>query len=115
MHRQIMNFPEKGILIDHKNRNGLDNRKENLRLCNSSQNSQNCAPYGKYKYKGVDLKKKTVKGKDYLYWRSRIKIGEKETFLGYFPYTPEGEIQAAKVYDEMARIHFKEFARLNFK
>jgi len=40
MHRLIMSFPE-GMEIDHKNGNGLDNRKNNLRLATRSENIQN--------------------------------------------------------------------------
>ena len=59
MHRQILN-PPKQKWIDHRNRNGLDNRRDNLRTCNACQNSQN---RGKSKknttgYKGVCFSKK---------------------------------------------------------
>jgi hypothetical protein len=38
MHREILNAPE-GLVVDHRNHNGLDNRKKNLRLCTRSQNN----------------------------------------------------------------------------
>ena len=40
MHRMILNAP-RGMKVDHKNSNGLDNRRENIRLCTSAQNSAN--------------------------------------------------------------------------
>lgn len=40
MHRQIMGFPE-GMVIDHKNHDTLDNRKENLKICSQKENLKN--------------------------------------------------------------------------
>ena len=40
MHTQIMGTPV-GKVIDHKNHNPLDNRKENLRVCTHRQNCAN--------------------------------------------------------------------------
>jgi hypothetical protein len=40
MHRAIMNNPS-GLLVDHINHETLDNRKDNLRIVTSSQNSLN--------------------------------------------------------------------------
>lgn len=43
MHRLIMGFPD-GLVIDHINHNGLDNRKENLRVVTVSENQKNLRP-----------------------------------------------------------------------
>ena len=107
MHREILNV-KKGDLTDHINRNGLDNRKCNLRLCTNSQNSQNRRPYkGKSSiYKGVYYDKQKQK------WAAQIcrkRIGC--LYLGaYFI-----EIEAAKAYDAKALELFGEFAYTNFK
>ena len=43
MHRFLMNAP-KGKIIDHANRNPIDNRKVNLRFCTYAQNNWNKPP-----------------------------------------------------------------------
>lgn len=105
MHRLIIDVsPEQQV--DHINGNGLDNRKENLRICNSSENQQNssCAR-GKSKYKGVTW------NKNENLWLVRIMYKGKRLFLGYY----KNEIEAAKIYDKAALKYFGEFANINLK
>ena len=105
MHRLILNAP-KGLLVDHIDHNGLDNRKSNLRLCTNRQNQQNRRPTrgSNSRYKGVhwcNFHKK---------FRARITHNGIRLHLGYF----EDEIAAAKAYDKKAKELFGEFAYLNF-
>ncbi len=106
LHCEIMN-PPKGLLVDHRNRNGLDNRRTNLRLATHSQNRCNrfvnkvgCSS----QYRGVSRNKQKNK------WNAQIQFEGKWIWLGRF----DNEIDAAKAYDEAARKYHGEFARLNF-
>jgi len=104
MHRLIMNAPD-GTQVDHINGNGLDNRKENLRLVSNHQNQWNRHSIsGKSKYKGIHWNKQSKK------WQSQIKVYGKRIHLGYF----REEIDAAVAYDKAAIKYFGEFAKPNF-
>ncbi len=101
MHRMIMKA-SKGQLVDHKNRNRLDCRKDNLRFCTPSQNSQNkeqartIAPFKGLKYhKGL--------------WQVWITSEKKRLFLG----SNTDPKAAAQLYNNAALKYFGEFARLN--
>ncbi|MFH1882746.1 MAG: HNH endonuclease [Planctomycetota bacterium] len=105
MHREIMRAP-KGVVCDHKNHNGLDNRKSNLRLCTSAQNQ-----YNKKAKKGCSSRYKgVVRRGAYKRWRARIGFNRKRIHLGDFA----DEKQAAMAYDDKAAELFGEFAYLNF-
>ena len=105
MHRFIMNAP-KSILVDHRNYDGLDNRKENLRLCSHSQSQyhRRSCNKGTSRFKGVSLRKKNKK------WQAQIKHNKKSIWIGEFI----DEAEAAEAYDEKARELFGEFAHLNY-
>jgi len=106
MHRIIMNAPDH-LVVDHINYNGLDNRRANLRLATRRQNSihviRTMNP-GSSKYKGVSWRTEKKR------WHAQITTHGKTIRLGYF----KDEIEAARVYDEAAKIHHGEFAALNF-
>lgn len=103
MHRLILNAPP-GAIVDHINRNGLDNRRANLRLATSAQNAQNRISWkhDAGRYKGVF---QSATG-----WCARIGGGTKVDFAGPFD-SPE---LAARAYDAMAIRKFGEFAFVNF-
>lgn len=102
MHCEILGI--KGV--DHKNRNGLDNRKENLRLATHSQQKMNCVPSRGRRFKGTQ----PTRGEERLPWRAKITINRKCIYLGQF----KTEEEAAKAYDVKAKDVFGEFARTNF-
>jgi len=93
---------------DHRNHNGLHNWRDNLRICNCSQNHQNMNmnPYKNCssEYKGVSWYKTRQK------WAAEIVVKNHKIRLGYF----DNEIRAAKAYDQSAVKYFGEFACLNF-
>jgi hypothetical protein len=104
LHRRVMNCPT-GKQVDHKNRNGLDCRKSNLRLATPSENGLNGrARKSLSGFRGI----KRVNG---THWQPRIIINGKSVarFGSYID--PE---EAARVYDNLARRYYGEFACLNF-
>lgn len=110
MHREIMNTPA-GMDTDHKDHNGLNNQRSNLRVCTRLQNMHNRKKQSNgitSKFKGVYLHTRPK----YKYYIAYLWVARK-CFSKSFPYTPEGEIQAAKHYNELALEHHKEFALLN--
>ena len=109
IHRQVieriigMPIP-KGKVVDHKNRNRLDNRRSNLRLCTVKDNNRNVSKTkGSSRFKGVYWKANRKK------WVSQIKVDGQLIYLGIF----EKEIDAAKVYNEAAKKYHGEFASPN--
>ncbi|AXF54590.1 HNH endonuclease [Salicibibacter kimchii] len=106
MHRYILGVDSLGKDVDHINGDRLDNRKENLRVVNNSQNARNRKKVANTtsRYKGVSWLTRHSK------WTSRITLHGKSTFLGYF----DSEEEAARAYDKSAKDLFGEYARLNF-
>lgn len=105
LHHEILPPPD-GMVIDHINRNGLDNREINLRVATHQQNSCNrTQPRNNTSgFKGVFREKRTGK------WRACIRVNGRREYLG----TYETKEQAAHAYDAAARHHFGAFAWLNY-
>lgn len=105
MHRIIMNVSA-NKQIDHRNHNGLDNRRNNLRVCTNTENKQNGLPYKNCssQFRGVWWCKNVKK------WRAAITVNKKLIYLGY----RSSEIECAKLYDAKAKELFGEFANTNF-
>lgn len=80
LHRYIMNIDNSNIIVDHKNRNTLDNRKDNLRVCNYQENSFNKSIRSDNTsgVVGVDYNKNAKK------WRAKIKYNNVIIHLGYY-------------------------------
>lgn len=103
MQRAIL-LPEKGVFVDHIDGNGLNNLRNNLRLCTQAENLRNSKPIGgTSKYKGVYWHEPTKK------WLAYITFNYKRKHIGLF----DLESSAALAYNENAKELFGSFARLN--
>ena len=105
MHRLILGVSQ-GEKIDHIDGNGLNNQRTNLRIATTSQNGMNSS--GKIharsgRFKGVMWEK------DRGLYSARIKVNGVYLNLGRFRTDTAG----AWAYDQAAREHYGEFARVN--
>lgn len=105
LHRLIMR-PPKHKVVDHINGNGLDNRRENLRIVtpkyNSTNRPRNFGRKGPGSYKGVIWQRNR--------WRAQIKNDGKCIYIGQF----KSEVLAAIAYDKKAIELWGDHALPNF-
>jgi AP2 domain/HNH endonuclease len=93
---------------DHKDGNGLNNRRSNLRIATQSQNAKNRSKRRRLAsstYKGVHWHKRVQK------WTATIGVNYKTMHLGYF----DDAESAARAYDAAAKLHNGPFANVNFQ
>jgi hypothetical protein len=107
MHRLVLGAPE-GMMVDHKNGNGLDNRTANLRLTDNSGNQANAtgglrSRSGSSQYRGVTWDRDRSK------WMAAIKVRGVRRHLGRFM----DEASAARAWNRAALEAWGDMARLN--
>lgn len=105
MHRLLLQAPA-NMQVDHRNGNGLDCRRSNLRLCSATQNRKSLRKQLRAtasRFKGVCWDKIARK------WTARIRPNRTEIFLGRF----DTEVAAGVAYNQAAVKHFGDYALLN--
>lgn len=102
MHQMITGWP----LTDHKDHDGLNNQRSNLRRATVRQNGLNSRPAlnRSSRFKGVSWHKQSQR------WSALIRSLGTAHELGFY----RDETDAARAYDAAARELFGEFAYLNF-
>lgn len=108
LHRHLLGVTAPYIEIDHRDGDGLNNRRQNLRIASDKQNAQNSRRRrnGTSQFRGVSLDR--ARGM----WTASIRRsdGKGRESLGRFV----SEVAAAIAYDAAASERYGEFARLNF-
>lgn len=106
---RLLMDPPADMDVDHINRDPLDNRRANLRVCTRSQNLANRRSWGKCGYKGV-VWMPPRPGKGRGKFEARINRDGKKCYVG----RAETAEDAARMYDKAAVDYWGEFAYLNF-
>jgi HNH endonuclease len=102
MHRQIAQPPQ-GALVDHFDRNTLNNSRKNLRVCTRGQNRSNSLPSSSTGLKGVTFGER---GHGYY---CQITHQSRRIHLGWF----KDKFEAASAYDKAAIEFHGPFALTN--
>ena len=107
MHRVILGVQEPSVLVDHKDHNGLNNCRSNLRLVNPAQNNWNrrSKPGSSSRFVGVSFHKRDKK------WQAQIYLNGKIVHLGQHG----TEREAVTARDAAAKAHWGEYAHINLK
>jgi hypothetical protein len=110
MHRVILGLLAIGSEVDHRDRDGLNNTRKNLRVATRSQNQANSIGQPnrrKSLYKGVRWHRDS-RMKAGGRWRAQVMVHGKRITRA-----ATTELEAAQQYNELAMKYFGDFARLN--
>lgn len=93
LHRELMGEPPAGMVVDHIDRDPLNNRRENLRFVTQAENLQN-----KRSYRGASSRHRGVSwdsgnGK----WRADARLAGRTVYLGLFT-DEEAAAEASRSY-----------------
>lgn len=89
---------------DHRNGDGLDNQRGNIRPCTQSQNLANMRKFlgtGSSRFKGVSWSRQHGK------WGAKVQVNQKQIWLGLFATEEAGH----RAYATAAKNYFGEFSR----
>lgn len=106
LHRVLCGVDDPAVEVDHRNGDGLENRRFNLRVCSRQQNSWNrgLESTNTTGFKGVSYRP------EYSKYEAKIRFHVRRYYLGMFDTAEE----AAMAYDAAAEAAFGDYARLNF-
>lgn len=109
LHRLLVGAGE-GEVVDHRDGDGRNNQRANLRRCSQSNNQHNRRKHctSSSRFKGVSWNKQARRWVGHL--EQRVDGKRLQFHLGSF----DSEEAAARAYDAKALERFGEFARLNF-
>lgn len=105
LHREILGAPD-GMVVDHRNADGLDNRRSNIRICTPAQNARNQRVQRRPKSVGL---KGVYHDRERDRWQAYITVAGKRKMIGRF----RTAVEAAMAYDRMAIEMHGDFARTN--
>lgn len=109
MHNEIMGAaPDPSMTPDHRDGNGLNNQRSNLRWATHAQQRYNI-PLAKNNTSGFKGVRKSTSPPHAFPWTAQIHVNRKCLFLGYFSTLGT----AAAAYNDAALKYFGKFARLN--
>lgn len=117
LEHELLGDPPEGKETNFRNGNSLDYRRSNLEWGDHGLTRHRIPRSTKQlvvasSYKGVSRSNRhCITGGR---WWAKIKHDGKQHYLGSFPLTAEGEIAAARAYDDAARKLYGEFAAVNF-
>ena len=104
MHRLLLGNP-KNMVVDHKNGNGLDNRRENLRACTHTQNTWNAIKKQIHATSNLKGVYRYTNGRKKPFY-AKIVVMKKQICLGYY----HTENEAHEVYKKAAEKYFGEYS-----